>query len=239
VTIPGLYPTIARITNPHGSGNNDPKDPKNKGSDYLEASDANNSNQGDNDPEDPDALGDDATMARSRPDRTPKLPVVLEAEAKAEMQAKQDNAVKWFMDVLGFPEASAKALYLDQTLTDEEVLSNLNNKSVDAICSAVCKPGGANRGDPTPILAIERLKLAVFCIKLYERTSRKLPEMIDLERYDLTNVEDQKRIEDEYLASKDPGPELKPMSIDVHSVPVCFDKVRIILNSMRGSTGIP
>jgi hypothetical protein len=29
------------------------------------------------------------------------------------------------------------------------------------------------------------------------------------------------------------------MSIDVHSVPVCFDKVRIILNSMRGSTGIP
>jgi hypothetical protein len=29
------------------------------------------------------------------------------------------------------------------------------------------------------------------------------------------------------------------MSFDVHSAPACFDKVWIILNSMRGSTGIP
>jgi hypothetical protein len=29
------------------------------------------------------------------------------------------------------------------------------------------------------------------------------------------------------------------MSIDVHSAPMCFDKVRIILNTMRGCTGIP
>ena len=120
------------------------------------------------------------------------------------------------------------------------VLSNLTNKSVDAIiCNAVCKPGGSSKGDPTPVLAIERLKLAVFCLKLYERTSRKLPEMFELDRYNLVAVEDQKRIEDDYLSSKDPGPELKPMSIDVHSAPVCFDKVRIILNSMRGCTGIP
>jgi hypothetical protein len=29
------------------------------------------------------------------------------------------------------------------------------------------------------------------------------------------------------------------MSLDVHSAPTCFDKVRIILNAMRGCTGIP
>ena len=106
-------------------------------------------------------------MAKSRPNRTPKAP----ADLAAEEQLKQDDAVKWYTEVLGLPEPSAKALYIDQTLTDVEVLSNLTDKSVDAICNAVCKPGGAGKGDPIPVLAIERLKLAVFCIKLYERTS--------------------------------------------------------------------
>jgi hypothetical protein len=46
-------------------------------------------------------------------------------------------------------------------------------------------------------------------------------------------------MEEDYLSSKDPGPELKPMSLDVHSAPTCFDKVRIILAAMRGCTGIP
>ena len=47
------------------------------------------------------------------------------------------------------------------------------------------------------------------------------------------------KLEDDYFSSKDPGPDLKPMSIDVHSAPACFDKVWIILNSIQGSTGIP
>ena len=46
-------------------------------------------------------------------------------------------------------------------------------------------------------------------------------------------------MEEDYLSSKDPGPELKPMSLDVHSVPTCFDKVQIILAAMRGCTRIP
>jgi len=118
-------------------------------------------------------------MAKSRPNRTPKPPadpVAEEAKAKAKEQLKQDEAVKWYTEVLGFPEPSAKSLYIKQTLTDVEVLSNLSDKSIDAICNAVCKPGGASKGDPTPYLAIERLKLAVFCIKLYERTSCNLPD---------------------------------------------------------------
>ena len=88
-------------------------------------------------------------------------------------------------------------------------------------------------------MAIERLKLAVFCLKIYERTDRKLPEMTILDCCNLSCVEDQQRIEDDYFSSKDSGPELKPMSIDVHSAPACFDKFPIILNSMRGCTGIP
>jgi hypothetical protein len=85
-----------------------------------------------------------------------------------ETNAVQNVTVTWYIDVLGFWESTAKALYIDQTLTDEDVLCTLTDKTVDAICGAVRKPGGASKGDPTPILAIERLKLAVFCLKLYE-----------------------------------------------------------------------
>ena len=46
-------------------------------------------------------------------------------------------------------------------------------------------------------------------------------------------------MEEDYLASKDPGPEIKPMSLDVQSAPTCFDKIRVILSAMRGCTGIP
>ena len=42
------------------------------------------------------------------------------------------------------------------------------------------------------MLAIELLKLAVFCLKLNERTSRDIPDMTTLTRDDLTFVEDQK-----------------------------------------------
>jgi hypothetical protein len=89
------------------------------------------------------------------------------------------------------------------------------------------------------VLAIERLKLAVFCLKLHERTSRDIPDMTELTRDNFTFIEDQKREEDGYLLNKDQRPKLKPMSINVHSAPTCFDKVLIILNAMLGCTGIP
>ena len=85
----GLYPTIlARITNPHDSGNNNPEDPKDKGLDKPKASDANNSDQGEDNPKDPNASGDGARIARFRPDRIPKPPVDLETVEKVEKQAK-------------------------------------------------------------------------------------------------------------------------------------------------------
>ena len=54
-----------------------------------------------------------------------------------------------------------------------------------------------------PVLAIERLKLTVFCLKIYEQTSRSIPDMLALSLDDILVVRDQKREEDEYLLSKD------------------------------------
>ena len=129
------------------------------------------------------------TMARDR--------AKAQVESGADVNVVQDVTVKWYMDVLRFPEPTAKALYNDQTLTDKQVLVNLTNKSVDAICGAVCKPGGASKGDPTPILAIERLKLTVFYLRPYERTSRDIPDMTTLTCDDILFVEDQKQEEDD------------------------------------------
>jgi hypothetical protein len=140
-------------------------------------------------------------MARSKPKPILKPPPSDREVAAwaAEAQLKQDEAVKWYEDVLGFPEPCAKALYIDQTLTDVEILSNLSDKSIDAICNAIRKPGEDSKGNQAPVLAVERLKLAAFCIKLYERTSRDLPDWCKIERYDIKAVEYQKRIEDDYL----------------------------------------
>ena len=52
------------------------------------------------------------------------------------------DTVKWYMDVLGFQESTAKALYTNQMLTEENVLIDLSDKSVDDVCAAICKPGG-------------------------------------------------------------------------------------------------
>jgi hypothetical protein len=180
------------------------------------------------------------------PKYVPPDPAKVAAKAKADAESdaekakeKRDKAVKWYVDVLGFPEPAANALYIEQTLTDTEILSKLTSKSIDNIYEAVRKRGGAGRGDPIPILAIERLKLAVFCLKLAVQTSRPIPDWEDIERCNLEAVADQKLMEEDYLSSKDSGPELKPMSLDVHSAPTCFDKVRVILAAMRGCTGIP
>ena len=154
-------------------------------------------------------------MARSKPNYKPKDPAANAAAAtasdaveKAEEKTKHDDAVKWFTDVLGFPEKTAEAPYTNQMLTDENLLCTLTDKTVESVCGAVRKPGGASKGDPTPILAIEHLKLAVFCLNLYDWTDCELPEMTILDRGDLLSVEDQKRIKDDYSSSKDPGPEL-------------------------------
>ena len=88
------------------------------------------------------------TMARTYPPGHPKyVPPNPDAEAakgkaKADKDAetakeKRDEAVKWYVDVLGFPEPAANALYLEQTLTDTEVLSKLTDKQIDTIYEAV------------------------------------------------------------------------------------------------------
>ena len=114
-------------------------------------------------------------------DAEPDNPMMARDRAKAhkasghDPNAVQNVTVTWYVDTLGFPESAARALYTDQMLTSKDFLVDLTDKSVDEVYSAIRKLGGASQGDPTPVLAIERLKLTVFCHMLYERTSQSVP----------------------------------------------------------------
>ena len=106
------------------------------------------------------------TMARSyppgHPNYKPPNPDKEAAKAKADAEKaneiakeKRDEAVIWYVNVLGFPKAAAEALYTEQTLTNTEVLRKLTDKQIDTIYEAVQKRGGAgSKGDPIPILAV-------------------------------------------------------------------------------------
>jgi len=167
--------------------------------------------------EDSSAVGTDTlldshhTMARTYPPGHPKyVPPNPNAEAakvkaKANKDAetakeKRDEAVKWYVNVLGFPEPAADALYIKQTLTDTKILSKLTNKYIDTIYKAIQKRGGAGKGEPIPILAVERLKLAVFCLKLAVQTSRLIPDWEDIKHCNLKAVADQKLMEEDNLS---------------------------------------
>ena len=67
----------------------------------------------------------------------PGHPKYAEQEAKAKAKAEREaaeakrernEAVKWYVEELGFPEPAAQALYVKQTLTDTKILSKLTDK---------------------------------------------------------------------------------------------------------------
>ncbi len=75
-----------------------------------------------------------------------------DSEKKArEANEEREDAINWYIDVLGFPKPAAQALYDKQTLTDTEILSKLTDKQVDTIYEAVRKRGGAGSSDPIPV----------------------------------------------------------------------------------------
>ena len=73
------------------------------------------------------------------------VPLEVKAKADAEKAAKaadeakeeRDYAVKWYVNVLGFSEPAADALYVKQTLTDTDILSKLTDKQIDTIYKAI------------------------------------------------------------------------------------------------------
>ena len=74
------------------------------------------------------------TYPPGHPNYKPPNPDKEAAKAKAkanreaaEAKEQRDDAIKWYVEELGFPEPAAQALYVEQTLTDTEILSKLTD----------------------------------------------------------------------------------------------------------------
>ena len=68
------------------------------------------------------------TYLPGHPKYVPPNPAKVAAKAKTDAKhdaekakERRDEAVKWYVNVLGFPEPAADALYIKQTLTDTEI----------------------------------------------------------------------------------------------------------------------
>ncbi len=107
--------------------------------------------------------------------------------------------LKFMTDVLGFPADAAKSLYTTQLLQTSDVLEKLDNPQVEQICMMIRKPGGIGAGHSTPMIAIKKMKLLVFFLKLLSRTSHRLPYLHTIRLDHFEDLTDQKALEVSYL----------------------------------------
>jgi hypothetical protein len=87
----------------------------------------------------------------------------------------KDIIKKFLVTVCGFTADAAKDITKNQGYDDLDKFYLLNDKGVDTFCSIVRKPhvsaSGATSGHAISNFAQERLKLAIFAMKHFKRSS--------------------------------------------------------------------
>ena len=148
-----------------------------------------------------------------------------------------DPVVQLYTNILGFSPEVANSLAYEQQLDTPSAFLDLTEDNIDSICQAIHKPGGANQRRPqVAIISVTQLKLFAFYVKINWHMSHPQADFANITKHHLDLVKEQWTIELEYLQAKD-NPDPKPMTLDLMSAPACFKKVKVILGSMRRSTG--
>jgi hypothetical protein len=139
-----------------------------------------------------------------------------------------------------FPRASCRRpVHQANSYQHRNIKHKLTKKSIDTIYKAVQKRGGAGKGDLIPILAVERLKLAVFFLKLAMQTSRPIPDWWDIKRCTIEALADQKLMEEEYLSSKDPEPNSSLCPLTCTLRPHALTRFGLFLPPCRDAQAFP
>ena len=195
----------------------------------------------DSSPEEGDLFPQDADDPVDDPAVQPAAAAVQPAAAAVQPAAglgttDEDLAKEFYKNVLSFTEEAANSLVYDQQLTHPNSFLELDDDDIDNICQAIRKPGGAGHGAPVAIICVTRLKLLRFYVKLNERMSRQNPKFDRIKKSYLDLVMDQRKVELDYAKTKHTL-DLKPLTLDLATAPACLEKVKTLLNSLRGSTG--
>jgi hypothetical protein len=160
--------------------------------DRGQATDEDTVDSGDAEEEEGKADGGDEDV-----DPPPEESIVLQA---------QESAVAMFRRTLLFSQGAATALYMDQAVQSLDVLRNIDDNMIKEMCRAIRKPGEGALGYSISELSVSRLKLLSFWAKHMWRTSRGVDDWTKTTWDDMSDLADQKSLEDDVRGTTVPPP---------------------------------
>ena len=158
-------------------------------------------------------------------------------EALIDLQAR-DNAVEMFRRTLLFSQGAATALYVDQAVQSLDTLREIDDDMIKEMCRAIRKPGDGTVGHSISELSVSRLKLLSFWAKHMWRTSRGVDDWTETTWGDISDLADQKSLEDDVKGSTAPSP--PELTLDTKTAAASFTHLKTYLRARRSrKTGLP
>jgi hypothetical protein len=111
-----------------------------------------------------------------------------------------------FVRTLLFSQGAATALYDDQAVQSLETLREINDDMIKEMCRAIRKPGDGIQGYSISELSVSRHKLLSFWAKHMWRTSRGVNDWTETTWDDISDLADEKSLEDDMKGSTTPSP---------------------------------
>jgi hypothetical protein len=151
----------------------------------------------DNEEEEGKGEGRDDNVDANGERPAPKVPLELQA---------RNNAVAMFQHMLLFSQGAATALYMDQAVQSLDTLREIDDDMIKEMCRAIRKPGKGMQGYSISKLSVSRLKLLSFWAKHMWRTSRGVDDWTETTWDNISELADQKSLEDDVKGSTSPSP---------------------------------
>jgi hypothetical protein len=193
--------------------------------DRGQATDEDTADSGDDEEEEGEAEGGDKDVERPAPEE----PIELQA---------QESAVEMFRRTLLFSPGAATALYADQAVQNLDTLREINDDMIKEMCRSIRKPGEGVQGYAISELSVSCLKLLSFWAKHMWRTSRGVDDWTETTWDDISDLADQKALEDDVRDTAPPNP--PKMTLDTKTAAASFTHLKTYLRSCRSKkTGLP
>jgi hypothetical protein len=195
--------------------------------DRNQATDEDTEDSDDDEEEEGEGGDDDVDANGERP--PPEVPLELQA---------RDSAVAMFKRTLLFSQGAATALYVDQAVQSLDTLREIDDDMIKEMCCAIRKPGEGMQGYSISKLSVSRLKLLSFWAKHMWRTSRGVDDWTKTTWDDISDLTDQKSLEDDVKGSTTPSP--PELTLDTKTAAASFTHLRTYLRTRRSrKTDLP
>jgi hypothetical protein len=143
-----------------------------------------------------------------------------------------------FVRTLLFSRGAATALYDDQAVQSLDTLREIDDDMIREMARAIRKPGDGIQGYSISELSVSRLKLLAFWARHMWRTSRGVDDWTETTWDDISDLADQKSLEDDVKGSTIPSP--PELALDTKTAAASFTHLKTYLRTRRSrKTGLP